>query len=277
MISQQASAAANPCSDEWVALINDPERVRNARPETVMPIFQGMMKMGCRTCPKEQTRVCQNLEKPLNVIGTDLVTPWLGMPWHFKAQDILAGGASDGGVVHEDIQAVIAATEATAAGRGHCAVSLADFVETVAGLAQDFDYRPPSAADPRFVAAVQFMGSPSKVIARGRKDTHARAAAYRSDPVAVRHNFEEIVSALPFEAKVHDLLAARELNWCSHVPHLFTRLLWRADIGDAELVQLLETVEKVAIEREHPGVTPRDVETTLMRAAARGRTRQGVV
>lgn len=270
MQQQQALPAANHCGDEWLKLINDPDRIRDARPETVMPIFQGMMKVGCQSCPKEQTRVCQNLEKPLNVIGMDLVTPWLGMHWHFKAQDILAGGASDGGVDHDDVKAVIRATETTARTKGRDSVSLADFVETVGRLARDFAYREPFAPHAEFVEAVNEMGSPSKVIARGKKVSHARAAAYRSDPVAVRQNFEEIVAALPYEAKVHDMLAARGMNWCSHVPHLFTRLLWRTGVEDGELLELLDTVEAVAAERGHPGVTPRDVETALMRVAASG-------
>lgn len=260
----------NACGDEWVELINDPERIRNARPETVMPVFQGMMRGGCLSCPKEQTRVCQNIEKPYNVIGVDLVSAWLGMPWQFKAQDILAGGASDGGVDHEVVRAVIAATERTARANGHQAVSLADFVESVAVLARDLDYHPPSAEDPEFAAAVAGMGEPWKVIARGRKDSHARADAYRANPAEVRRNFEEIVAALPYEAQVHDELAARDVNWCSHVPHLFSRMLWRAGISEAQLRHLFDTVEAVAQERGHPGVTPRDVETTLMRAAATG-------
>lgn len=260
----------NACGDEWVELINDPERIRNARPETVMPVFQGMMRGGCLSCPKEQTRVCQNLEKPFNVVGGDLVAGWLGMPWQFKAQDILAGGASDGGVEHALIRTVISKAEATARTNGHETVSLADFVEAVANLARDFDYHPPAEREIEFTSAVESMGEPWKVIARGRQDSHARADAYRANPAEVRQNFEEIVAALPFEAQVHDELAARELNWCSHVPHLFSRMLWRAGISDVQLRRLFDTVEAVAKERGHPGVTPRDVETTLIRAAATG-------
>ncbi|MCC7366490.1 MAG: hypothetical protein IT303_19185 [Dehalococcoidia bacterium] len=262
--------AAHDCGAEWMTLITDPGRIRAATPQTVMPIFQGMMRSGCKACPSAQTRVCQNLEKPLSVLGHDLVARWTAMPWEFKAEDILAGGASDGSVPHELIRAVIRAAEATATALGHDAVSLGDYVVAVTELARDYAYAAPGATDPEFESELAALGSPTETIQRGRAESKERAAAYRADPVATRRNADAIIAALPFEAEVHDALAERELHWCSHVPHLFTRLLSRAAVSEEELADLFGLAEAVARERAHPGVTPRDVQTALMRAAASG-------
>lgn len=268
---QRHAGHGTPAGARWLELINDPDQIRGAQPESIMPMFQAMMRGGCRLCPAPQTRVCQNYEKPLSVVGHDLVSQWMTMPWDFKVQDVVAGGASDGLVPHRQIRAVMRHAEATASTHGHESVSMADYVEAIGTLARDYVYRTPvGEQDAEFTAAVEAIDSPSATIARGRKDSHARAEAFRANPTTSRRNGEEIVASLPFEAQVHDELAGRDLTWCQHVPHLFTRLLWRLPSEELRLLELFDLVEAVALERGHPGVTPRDVETALMRAAVTG-------
>ncbi|HMS59406.1 MAG TPA: hypothetical protein PKA49_11210 [Tepidiformaceae bacterium] len=74
------AAHGGACGDAWNALIHDPERIARATPAEVLPLFQGMMKGGCKACPSAQTRVCQNLEKPLSYLGHDIVAPWMPCP-----------------------------------------------------------------------------------------------------------------------------------------------------------------------------------------------------
>ena len=90
-----ADAPASHCSPAWSALIHDEDRIRTISPQELMPIFQGMMKGGCKACPKDQTTACQNIEKPFVVLGHDVVRSMFSMPWEFKAEDIIAGGASE--------------------------------------------------------------------------------------------------------------------------------------------------------------------------------------
>lgn len=265
-----ADTPASHCSPAWDALIRDDERMRTVSPQEFMPIFQGMMKGGCKACPKEQTTACQNLEKPLVVLGHDVVRPMFSMPWEFKAEDIIAGGASDASVRHDDIRRVIRHIEAIARASGSDAVSLADAAEGLAALGGNFAYSSPGEVEPQFSRLVAGVVEPWKVTARGRAESRERAAAFRSNPVAAMRNAEGIKQALPYEATVHDALAARELNWCNHVPHLFTRMMTRVHLDDAAFAAMLDASEAVARERHHSGVTPRDVETALMRAAAVG-------
>lgn len=264
------AAHGGACGDAWNALIHDPERIARATPAEVLPLFQGMMKGGCKACPSAQTRVCQNLEKPLSYLGRDIVAPWMTMPWEFKAHDVLAGGVTDNSVRFEDVQRVMAACEANATDRGHDAVSLADLVETLVALTATFEYAAPDTVEPAFDGLADGMGSPVEVIRRGRREHDARAAAFRSDPAAMRRNAEAVIESLPHEARIHDELANRDFTWCNHVPHLFTRLLTRISLSDSELDALLANCERVADERAHPGVTPRDVDTALMRLAIAG-------
>jgi hypothetical protein len=262
--------AGEACSPAWDALIRTPERWATISPAELMPIFQGMMRGGCKACPSAQTRVCQNLEKPFAAVGHDRVAPLLGMPWQFKAEDVLAGGASDGTVPVEAIERLVREAEAIAVANGHSLVSMGDLVEAIARLADGWAYRPGETPDAAFEAAVAALGTPTEAIARVRRESKARAEAYRANPEAVRLNAEEIRQGLPFEAPVHDLLASRELTWCNHLPHLLTRLLSRVELEESELLALVELGEAVARERQHPGVTPRDLETGLLRAVAAG-------
>lgn len=265
-----ADAPASHCSPAWSALIHDEDRIRTISPQELMPIFQGMMKGGCKACPKGQTTACQNLEKPFVVLGHDVVRSMFSMPWEFKAEDIIAGGASDASVRHADIRRVIQHIEGVARANGSDAVSLADAAEGLATLGGDFAYRSPGEVEPEFTRLVAGMAEPWKVTARGRAESRERAAAFRSNPAAAMRNAEGIKQALPYEAAVHDALASRELNWCNHVPHLFTRMMTRVHVDDAAFAAMLDASEAVARERQHHGVTPRDVETALMRSAAAG-------
>jgi len=274
-MQSQVSPTAGGCSPAWDALIRDAERMAAITPGELMPIFQGMMREGCRACPREQTRVCQFIEKPMNVIGHDIVRPLFGMPWEFKAEDLIAGGASDGTVRREALAAVIAAVEETARENGHEAVTLVDYSETIGRLARTAGYIPPGEADPEFTAAVAAAGDPLEVIARGKADSRRRAEAFRANPAASTRNAVTIRDALPYEAPVHDLLASRELHWCSHLPHLFSRMMLRLGYTEEDLLPMVEAAEAVARERNHPGVTPRDAETALARAAAAALAAQG--
>ncbi len=270
-----AAAVAGHCTPAWDALIRDPERMRTISPLEIMPIFQGMMRGGCKACPTEQTKTCQNAEKPFTVLGHDVVTTMFAMPWDFKAEDIIAGGASDASVRHSDLRRVIERVEALACSHGSSSVSLTDLVEGLLTLAGEPAYYQPEGVEPAFDALVASMGDRSKVIARGRADSRARAMAFRADPETSRRNAEAIKEGLPHEARVHDALARRDLHWCSHVPHLFTRLLTRVALSDEELDAAFSAAEAVASERGHTGVTPRDVETALVRAAVAGLSRAG--
>lgn len=265
-----AEAPAGHCAPAWDALIRDPERMRTISPLEIMPVFQGMMRGGCKACPTAQTKTCQNAEKPFVVLGHNVVRPMLGMPWDFKAEDVLAGGASDASVRHADIRRVIAHVESIARDHGHESVALTDLTEGLAALAGEFAYHDPGDVEPAFAELVAGMGSPSAVIARGRADSRARAGAFRADPAASLRNAEAIKEGLPYEAPVHDALARRDLHWCSHVPHLFTRMLTRVPLDGDQLEAALGAAEAVARERQHTGVTPRDVETAFMRAAVAG-------
>lgn len=264
----QVSPAAGGCSPAWDALIRDAERMATITPGELMPIFQGMMREGCRACPREQTRVCQFEEKPMNVIGHDIVRPLFGMPWEFKAEDLIAGGASDGTVGREALARVIAAVEESARANGHEAVTLLDYSETMGRLARAVGYVPAGEVDPAFDEAVAAAGDPLAVIARGKADSRQRAEAFRANPTATARNAATIRAALPYEAPVHDLLASRELHWCSHLPHLLSRMMLRLGYTEQDLLPMVEAAEAVARERQHPGVTPRDAETALARAAA---------
>lgn len=270
-----ATAVAGHCTPAWDALIRDPERMRTIQPLEVLPIFQGMMRGGCKACPTEQTKTCQNIEKPFTVLGHDVVKTMFAMPWDFKAEDIIAGGASDASVRHADLRRVIARVEELARSHGSSSVTLSDLVEGLLTLAGEPAYYEPQHVEPAFDALVAGLGDRTKVIARGRADSRARAMAFRADPAMSRRNAEAIKDGLPHEARVHDALARRELHWCSHVPHLFTRLLTRIALSDEELAAAFSAAEAVARERGHSGVTPRDVETSLVRAAVAGLNRAG--
>lgn len=265
-----ALEAAHHSHEAWIEFVSDPDQITNARPAEAQLKFQAMMHSGCRTCPAAQTRVCQNLEKPFGVIGHEFTAGWKTMPWQFKAEDVFAGGASDGSVPHAEIQAVMRSVEDFARERGSQEVSMGDLVEGMFRLVRSFDYLPAEAVDPDFARAVDEMGPPSNVIARGKIDGRERAGAFRRNPEAMARNAAELMTSLPHERRIHDELAERPLNWCAHLPHLWSRLLSRVELTDQQLDEALSLSEAVARERNHPGVTPRDAETALMRAAAAG-------
>lgn len=270
MDSQVSPAAHGGCGATWDALIRDRERMAAITPAELMPIFQGMMREGCRRCPREQTRVCQFEEKPYHVIGHELVRPLFGMPWEFKPEDLIAGGASDGTVPLEALAAVIRAVEDVTRANGHEAVTILDFSEGMGRLARDAGDVAPGEIDPRFSeAAAGLEERRLELLAEGKADSQARAAAFRANPAAAARNADAIRATLPFEAPVHDLLAARPMHWCSHLPHLYSRMMLRLGYTTEDLLPMVEAAESVARERGHPGVTPRDAETALARAAAR--------
>lgn len=266
-MTTHASPATSGCGAAWDALIRDAERMQAISPGELMPIFRGMVREGCRACPKEQTRVCQFEEKPEVVVGHEVVRRHFGMPWEFKAEDIIAGGASDGTVPMEALAEVIAAVEEVARSNGHEAVTMLDVSEGLGRLARDAGYVPPGPADPRFAGLLAAAGDRLQIIARGKADSQRRAAAFQANPAAAR-NAAAIKASLPFEAPVHDLLAGRPLHWCSHLPHLYSRMMLRLGYTVDDLLPMVDAAEAVARERGHPGVTPRDAETVLVRAAA---------
>ncbi len=276
MQPQVSSAAHGGCGPAWESLIRDAERMTTISPGELLPIFQGMMREGCRLCPREQTRICQFEEKPFNVVAHEVVRPLFGMPWEFKAEDLVAGGASDGTVPVEALAAVIREVEAVARENGHEAVTLLDYSVAMGRLARAAGYVPPGEVDPRFAGLTAGIEERRlELIAAGKKDSQARAAAFRANAAAAARNAETIRAALPYEAPVHDLLAGRPLHWCSHLPHLFSRMMLRLGYTDEDLLPMVEAAEAVARERNHPGVTPRDAETALARAAAGALAVQG--
>ncbi len=266
----KALEAAHQSHEAWIEFVSDPDQIAKARPAEAQVKFQAMMHGGCRTCPAAQTRVCQNLEKPFGVLGHDFISGWKTMPWQFKAEDVFAGGASDGSIPHEEIQAVMRSVEDFARERGDAEVSMGDLVEGMFRLIRSLDYVPAESIDPAFARAVESMGSPSEVIARGKLDGRERAGAFRRNPEAMARNGAELMMSLPHERRIHEELADRPLNWCAHLPHLWSRLLSRVELTDEQLDEALSLSESIASERNHPGVTPRDAETALLRAAAAG-------
>lgn len=252
---------ANPrgldhCSREWLQIISAPERFAGLAPGDVMPVFQGMMKVMCRACPAGQTRICQNIEKPLTYVANEILSPWLSMPWDFKAEEILASATSDASVRHEHVRTVIDTSEAIARSGGNTSVSLGDFVEAMVKMAPGWEYHQPEEVEPAFRSVVVSAGTPVEVMIRGRAEHKRRVAAFRADAQASRRNALAVMEQIPYEFRVHSLLSQRQVHWCGHVPHLFSRLLTRVALDDGALIEMFDLAEAVASEREHPGVTP---------------------
>ncbi|MFN8535172.1 MAG: hypothetical protein U0556_16665 [Dehalococcoidia bacterium] len=226
------------------------------------------MQNPCKVCPQEQKFICFARERAFSFLGLQFVEDWRTIGWDAKAEELFAGGLSDGTVPHSMARELAAAIEHTAKQRGHTSVSVADVAYTMVESATSYDYWTTEAIDPAYQTAVDAMPSMHQVTADGWRMIRAKARAERESADWPEHFAELAREVRPNDGEAHHRVADRPLTWCGHVHHVLAIMMNHPSFDDETMTTFVETCEQVAVERGHRGVTPRDFETALLRVGA---------